>query len=222
MAYGKGNAFYLVLPGATAILEEHPNGGFILQSLHVDGEYEAMQQQAQQPGLWRVSKILKSRPELQSDGKIMNINTRAVGISDMTDADLAEVVIPEVRESLMAVETTKDTTNNFGFDLHITPGGSGIRGLKKASSALSTDKDIKIVKSAHLLANTMYQARNQLGVIWFSDYGGSAILTRALQILHREKGITLTGHSLFMNHPTSKGSVFPSFSNTIDASTMRQ
>jgi hypothetical protein len=50
----------------------------------------------------------------------------------------------------------------------------------------------------------MYQARKQIGVTWFSDYGGSAILTRALQILHREKGITLPNHSIFMNHPTSK------------------
>jgi len=202
IAYGKGDAFYLVLPGVTASLEEHPNGGFILQTLNIDKTFEEQQKQAQKPGLWRVDQNIESNPEFIDDGKVSKFDIRPVVISDMTEADLLEVV-PAVHESLLDVEATKGTTQNYGFDLHFTPSGGGIMGLKKAKDAISTDKDKKIVESAMLLANSMYQAHKQKGVIWFSDYGGSAILTRALQILHREKGVSLENHSIYMNHPTS-------------------
>jgi hypothetical protein len=202
IAYGKGDAFYLVLPGVTASLDEHPNGGFILQTLNIDKQYEEDQNNAREPGLWRVNSNIRERPEHMGDGSVTKIDIRPVVISDMTESQLLRV-IPAVHESLIDVEATRGTTQNYGFDLHFTPGGSGIMGLKKAKDAISTDKDKKIIASAMLLANTMYQAHKQKGVIWFSDYGGSAILTRALQILHREKGVTLENHSIFMNHPTS-------------------
>ena len=202
IAYGKGEAFYLVLPGVTASLEEHPNGGFILQTLNVDMQYAELQRNAQNPGLWRVGQLIDKKPEFLSDGSVSKVDIRPVVISDMTASELRDV-IPAVHESLLDVKATEGTTKNYGFDLHFTPGGSGIMGLKKAKDATSSDKDKKIVNSAMLLANTMYQARNQKGIIWFSDYGGSAILTRALQILHREKGVSLEHHSIFMNHPTS-------------------
>ena len=202
ISYGKGDAFYLILPGVTACLEEHPNGGFILQGLNVDRQYEALQKKAQKPGLWRVDKHLDKTPKFLSDGKVTNIDIRPVVISDMTESQLLNV-ISATRESLMEVEATKSTTQSYGFDLHFTSGGSGVMGLKKAKDAISTIKDKQIVESAMLLANTMYQARNQVGITWFSDYGGSAILTRALQILQHEKGITLENHSIYMNHPTS-------------------
>jgi len=190
------------LPGVTACLEEHPDGGFILQTLNVDKAFEEQQKHAERPGLWRVNQLIKERPEFLSDGKVSKVDIRPVVISDMSESPLPKV-ISAVHESLMDVEATKGTTQTYGFDLHFTPGGSGIMGLKKAKDALSSDKDKNIVNSAMLLANTMYQARSQKGIIWFSDYGGSAILTRALQILHREKGVSLESHSIYMNHPTS-------------------
>jgi len=105
---------------------------------------------------------------------------------------------------LMVNKATEGSVKNYGFDLHHTPGEKGIRGLVNQRKALHTSQGREIVQSAILLANTMYQARNQKGVIWFSDYGGSAILTRALQILKNTKGVELLHHSVFMNHPTSK------------------
>ena len=54
-----------------------------------------------------------------------------------------------------------------------------------------------------MLANTMYKARNIEGVLWFSDWGGSSIHTRALQILHNEQDTSLEKHAIFLNRPTS-------------------
>jgi len=205
MAFGTGDSFYLVLPGVTATLDQHPNGGYILQHLNVDKNYELLQEQASKPGLWKVSDKINDVPTFQSDGKIHNTDIRAVAISDMSSSPFLLRIIPEVRKSLLANKATEGSVKHYGFDLHHTPGEKGIRGLVNQRKALNTSQDREIVQSAILLANTMYQARNQKGVIWFSDYGGSAILTRALQILKNTNGVDkLEHHSVFMNHPTSK------------------
>jgi len=138
------------------------------------------------------------------DGMILNKEYRPVVITDMANADASEVA-QKIRKDLVATDgTIKNMVSNNGFDMHYTPGGSGIVGLKKAKSALATAKDADLVQSATLLANTMYQARKIEGVLWYSDWGGSAVLTRAMEILHHEKNITLGNHSIYMNRPTTK------------------
>jgi len=203
LAYGKG-AFHIVLPGVTASLEELPNGSYILQRIKADDNYQKLQEDSRRPGLWRVNK--NKIPEIQKDGLILKKEYRPVVISDMANDD-ARLVAEKVREDLIKTDgTVKNMVKNNGFDMHYTPGGSGIIGLKKAKSALATSKDANIMQSAMLLANTMYQARNTEGVLWYSDWGGSAVLTRAMEILHHEKNITLGNHSIYMNRPTTKAS----------------
>ena len=202
VAYGKG-AFYIVLPGVTASLEELPNGKYILQSLTVNHEYANMQKQAEKPGLWRISQRLDDEPKFLADGRITKKDERAVAIADRTTNEL-KTAVESIHESLMERDSTMaNKVSHQGFDLHFTPGGRNILGLKKAKDALDTHGERAIAQSATLLANTMYMARNQHGVIWFSDFGGAAILTRALQILAKEKTITLQNHAIVMNHPTS-------------------
>jgi len=204
LAYGKG-AFYVVLPGVTAILEELPNSGYVLKHLHADTNYMQMQEASQRPGLWRVNADLDQSPDFIADGKILNKDFRPVAIPDMTVVremrDLSKIIGEQLGE---ANGTIKSMVRQQGFDMHYTPGGSGIVGLKKASRAIATSRDKQITESAILLANTMYRARNIEGVLWYSDWGGSAVLTRAMQILTREKGLeALKGHSIFLNRPTS-------------------
>lgn len=201
LAYGKG-AFHIVLPGVTASLEEHTNGQYILQYLNADLNYLDMQKNAEEPGLWKVSSKKDDSPVFVSNGEIANQEFRPVVISDMAKSDPTEIAYV-VRDDLTEVNgTLKKMVESKGFDLHHTPGKKGIVGLKKAKDALSTEKDRKITKSATLLANTMYQARNIEGVMWYSDWGGSAVLNRALEIIHSEKNITLEKHSIFLNRPT--------------------
>jgi len=205
LAYGKG-ALHIVLPGVTASLEELPNGSYILQRIKADDNYQKLQGDSEKPGLWRVNKNKLIEPEIQHDGMILNEKYRPVVITDMANDDARDIAII-TRDDLVTIDgTVKNMMQNNGFDMHYTPGGSGIVGLKKAKSALATSKDANIMQSAMLLANTMYQARNTEGVLWYSDWGGSAVLTRAMEILHREKNITLGNHSIYMNRPTTKAS----------------
>ncbi len=201
LAYGRG-AFHVVLPGVTATFEQLDNGNYILQYMEADTNYLEMQKAGQEPGLWRVSSNVDIKPAPQEDGRILNKEYRPVVIPDMASDDV-HIVAREIRSDLVETEGSIATmVRSNGFDLHHTPGG-GIVGLKKARDALATSKDENIVKSAILLADTMYKARDTNGVLWYSDWGGSVIVTRALQILHRERGIKLNNHSIFMNRPTS-------------------
>ncbi|MFK5951386.1 MAG: hypothetical protein QM500_21740, partial [Methylococcales bacterium] len=126
--------------------------------------------------------------------------------TDMAEDDARRIAVI-ARDDLVKTDgTIKNMVKNNGFDLHHTPGGSGIVGLKSAKSALATSKDSSVTQSAMLLANTMFQARKIEGVLWYSDWGGSAVLTRAMEILHHEKNISLGNHSIFMNRPTTKAS----------------
>lgn len=200
--YGKG-AFHLVLPGVTAKLIELPSGKYILQSLEVNHEYAALQEEKKRPGLWRIGPKIDDHPEILVDGRITKKDVRPVVIADRTKNPFAKAV-DDVRKELTKNQTTALSMQHHGFDLHFTPGGKGIVGLKKATDALASHSEREITKSATLLASTMYMAREQKGVIWFSDFGGSAILTRALQILAHQGTTTLENHAVIMNHPTSK------------------
>ena len=205
LAYGRG-LFYVVLPGVTATLEDCADGSFQLKYLKADNNYMQMQKDKQKPGLWRIDRDPNTRPEFQQSGDILKQKFRSVVISDQASDDPFDIAIA-TRDDLTKVDTTiKRMVNSSGFDLHHTPGNGGIVGLKPASKALSTEGGRAIIESATLLANTMYKARNIEGVLWFSDWGGSAILTRALQILHHEKSTTLDKHAIFLNRPTSNSS----------------
>lgn len=202
IAYGRG-AFYMVLPGVTATLEEMSNGTFILQRIKADRNYLALQQKSVKPGLWRVKSDSRELPAFQQDGRIKDEKYRTVAIGGA--GDNPDTAARSVRDDLVEIDPTiKRMVRDNGFDMHFTPGRGKIIGLKKASQALATSKDREIVESAILLANTMYQARNTKGVLWCSDWGGSAVLTRAMEILTQEKGVKdLKSHAIFLNRPTS-------------------
>jgi hypothetical protein len=103
---------------------------------------------------------------------------------------------------MMETDANKPIRND-GFDLHFTPGKGTVVGLKQACQALATTMEEEVMQSTILLANTMYQAPNTIGVMWYADWDGSAVLTRALQILTQEKGQKdLKNHSIFFNRPT--------------------
>jgi len=204
LAYGKG-AFHIVLPGVTASLEEHPDGCYILQYIKADGNYQAMQKDSARPGLWRVDATERASPMLQENGEILNKEFRPVVVADMAKEDNSFVVADEIRADLIKTDgTLKNMVKSYGFDMHYTPGEGGIVGLKNAKKALATAKDSDLFQSATLLADTMYKARDIEGVLWYSDWGGSAVLTRAMEILLQEKSVSLSNHSIFMNRPTSK------------------
>jgi hypothetical protein len=202
LAYGPG-VFYLILPGVRATLQARDDGDYELRGLKADLNYVQQQEDKQKPGLWQIHKEVDRKATFQSNGSIIKKEFRSVVIADRSPDDPAKIA-KAVRNDLTKLNTTiKQMVGSFGFDLHYTPGEKHIDGLKPAHQALVGTDSRNITESATLLANTMYNARDIEGVLWFADWGGSAVLTRALQILHNEKNITLKKHALYLNRPTS-------------------
>jgi hypothetical protein len=215
LAYGRG-LFYVILPGIRATLEDCADGTFTLQTLQADLAYLQGQKDQSKPGLWRVRLIGDSlTTELQADGAVQRKEGRPVVIADGA-ADTPETIALRAQGDLEKTDSTlKMTVTHSGFDLHHTPGTS-IIGLKPARKALSTDLDKEIIESSILLANTMYRAKSVPGVTWFADWGGSAILTRALQILAQEKLAVFDKHRIILNRPTSNSSQAERLAKTLN------
>jgi hypothetical protein len=201
IAYGRG-LFYVVLPGVRATLEDCADGTFTLQTLQADLEYLQGQRE--------------KAPKFVEDGSVLKKEFRPVVIADRASAppeDIAQFVRSDLAKT---DQTVKQIVEHSGFDLHYTPGKSGVVGLKSAKKALGTDQDKEIVESATLLANSMYRASKTPGVIWFSDWGGSAILTRALQILSNQKPMQFEKHRIVLNRPTTSSSLTTKLAKELD------
>ncbi|WP_339074351.1 hypothetical protein [Teredinibacter turnerae] len=202
LAYGRG-IFYLVLPGVTATLEDCADGTYVVKSLNADTNYLKMQEDKKKPGLWRINKDLESEPIFQRDGDILRKDYRSVVVSDQASDDPKDIAIAAHDDLIKVDGTIARMVAGSGFDLHHTPGDGSIVGLKPAHKAIASTRSKEITESAMLLANTMYKARQVEGVLWFSDWGGSAVLTRAMQILEKEGLKDFKNHAIFLNRPTS-------------------
>lgn len=203
IAHGRG-LFYLVLPGVRATLEDRADGTFTLQTLQADLAYMQGQEEFRKPGLWRVD---GEQVDFVPDGSVLRKDYRPVVITDRSTRVPRDIAKFVGNDLVKTDNTLKQIVANSGFDLHFTPGGSGIVGLKSAKKALDSDQGKEIVESATLLANTMYKARSIPGVVWFSDWGGSAVLTRALQILSHDKSAEFDKHRVILHRPTTNSSL---------------
>ncbi|MDH5653112.1 MAG: hypothetical protein OEZ39_14745 [Gammaproteobacteria bacterium] len=83
--------------------------------------------------------------------------------------------------------------------------GNNTGELKNARQSLLAANDPKLHESALLLARTMYEAKDIQGVHWVSNWGGSGVLTQAMQILV-DQGVKLDKHAVFLNRPTTRQS----------------
>lgn len=203
--YGRG-AFYVVLPGATATIEQLDNSEFVLTELNADSNFQKLQKNNAKPGLWKVT--------LEGDAWTTkhiadNQNTpmsedQHVAISDQENEVLDAA--KSAAESLGAINTTTARQiSNSGFILHYSPGGEPIGGLKNCKQAMSPDTSKKLHESAILLAQTMHQSKDVGNVQWMSDWGGSGVLTQSLRIL-ADNDIKLSKHAIYLNHPTTRPS----------------
>ena len=209
IASGPG-VFYLVLPGVTATLEQLADGSYSLRGLKADMNYVQLQKSQQRPGLWRVGTVARGtdieHPELVRSGDILKKENRAVVISDPSPKVANEALAARV-DLVKVNSTTAGIVNNSGFDQHHTPGDGKLFGLKSVKDLIISSESRDITESSILLANTMYKARNINGVLWFAHWGGSAVLTRALQILKAEKAVSLDKHFIYLSRPTSNSAL---------------
>ncbi|MCX2795442.1 hypothetical protein OQJ62_10970 [Microbulbifer thermotolerans] len=194
--------YYVFLPGLKATVVRWPDDQFCITELNLDDNYfRATEQYADRTrmGLYRAFRDkdqsawdLKPVP----DGKVFRLPGRLVAVADSgyeNADDAARYTIPGALEFL-----GKNTAGvrESGCDLHFTPGQKRLGGMLRYNPLeVNTSR-----ASAVQLAATMEGARDIKNVSWVADFGGSAVLTQAMQILVN-KGVKLKGHTAYLHRP---------------------
>ena len=193
--------FYIFLPGIRATGEALPGGGYKIVNMVLDpGYFKATENN--RPGLYRAtySNSNQWETEYSPDGAIINKENRVVAISDTrygSPDEAAEAAAGKVVHAPGAPKKGR-LFNSAGFDMHYSPVGSPLGGLRRYDA----NKSSEVHGSAKLLAEQMYAARNVKGVNWVSERGGSVVLTQAMELLVQQ-GVKLDKHAAFMVLPSS-------------------
>lgn len=194
--------FLVSLPGCNVAAQRYDNGSYVITSIEaVTGNYAEDQKYSKRPGLHRAEKVAGGwDATFKESGRVESKNDiNLVAISDASydsSSDSAGIVAPRAKSVASAVEST-------GFDLFFTPGEKRIGGLRNYRQSLraATDKDLN--EPAILLASIMKNARQTKNIVWFSDMGGSGVLTRAMAILAKQN-VRLEKHKMFLHRPTTR------------------
>lgn len=207
IAYNRG-AFFVSLPGVFATFEDIGDGSYLLTHLKADEAYFENQKIFKNPGLWKVMKQGdRWTPEFVESARISKIeNNPYVVISDRGFSSPTSAAAYASASLESVNDTVKRLISKQGFHLHFTPGKAKIGGYRNCMEALRSETRESLRASAQLLAYTMREARDIENVQWFSDWGGSGVLTQAMRILADQK-TNLSDHTVLLNHPTTRPSI---------------
>lgn len=201
---GGTEEFVVILPGCKVTAEKLANDGYKILHFEADLNYSELVDRQERPGLYEAYQSRRGWTTSQNrNGTIKNEKNRLVAICD-SGHDRADKAANSAAPRLAAAPFSGGSfrLSSDGFDLHYTPGENRIGGLKSYKHAIRPLQNQELHESALLLARTMYEARDQKGIGWVSEFGGSAILTQALKIL-ADQGVTLETHTAFLFRPTS-------------------
>ncbi|GAB2524216.1 hypothetical protein GCM10008940_28590 [Microbulbifer agarilyticus] len=195
-----GNAqYYVFLPGLKATVVRWPNDQFCITELVMDDNYyRTSSKDRSRMGMYRVTKSRSDawKSTYVDSGNVARQSGRVVTVADAkfgTANDAARASVPGALEFL---GNNSAALRSGGCDLHFTPGEQRLGGLR-CYNALKLDDSRA---SALHLAKSMENAKTIKHISWVADFGGSAVLTQAMQILVN-KGIKLKGHTAYLHRP---------------------
>ncbi|WP_043320711.1 hypothetical protein [Microbulbifer sp. HZ11] len=201
---GTGNELYYVFfPGLKATVVRWMNDQFCITKLAMDDHYfdlTAPGQDTARMGLYRAS-IDPVRGEWKgtyiANGKVAAQHGRLVAVADGKFNRVSDALRETMPRTVKHLGVGAAQLSDSGADLHFTPGRARLGGGLLSYNPLKVDNSRA---SALLLAVTMESSREIKGVVWAADFGGSSVLTQAMQIL-ADKGIRLTGHTVYFHKP---------------------
>ncbi|WP_288129924.1 hypothetical protein [Microbulbifer sp.] len=194
--------YYVFLPGLKATVVRWMNDQFCIMELGLDAHYYDLASPGEEGtrlGLYRVSTGRGHNSwsaTYVADSKILPQRARLVAIADGQFNRVSDAVRDTVPRTMKHLGLGAAQVPDSGADLHFTPGRARLGGLFSYNPLSVANSRA----SAVLLASSMAAARDVEGVVWAADFGGSAVLTQAMQILV-DKGISLKSHTVYFHKP---------------------
>ena len=166
----------IYVPNIVATVERRDDDTLVIYNIRLSPEFGKLQAANwNKPGIYTVSATEK--PEYSGDGRIKKENYRPVVIADPRFIE-PEDAAKDIRKRLSKL--CGDTVAAVGdFDFFYSPYGKILDGKRCFDATKATE----VYAYAGLLADAIEAAKDQHGVIWSSDRGGSVVLTQALQAL---------------------------------------
>ena len=206
--HGSGSEkYYVFLPGLKATVVRWINDEFCITELIMDDNYYRVGEQAKKRtrlGTYRATLAANKsiwRTKYTEEGQISPTPGRLVTIADSHYETADDAANYSISGAMSFLGNNTTAVRLDGCDLHFTPG-------KKRLGNLVSYNPLSINSSrasAVHLATTMERARNIKSVAWVADFGGSAVLTQAMQILV-DKGVTLEQHTVYFYRPRTSPS----------------
>lgn len=189
--------FYAILPGIKATVVYKSKGEYQITNLELNDLYFKAGEDTR-PGLYHARRSLASwSSKYDESGEVQKTSNRAIAIADASYIDAHEAAngVSKYVEKAPGV-ASGHRFETEGFDLHYTARSGSLGGLTRYDAL----KNRETYDSALLLARSMQNAKSVDGANWISAFGGSAVLTQALEILSRQN-MKLPGHSIFLHRP---------------------
>ena len=223
---GGEEEFVMILPGCKVTVEKKSSDEYKIVYFKEDAGYAELQDKENSPGIYQVKQRENELWEARKapKGTIKPEEFRLIAISDTRYHGVRSAsneVAPRVASMYYSTEVGDDRLKQTGFDLHYTPGTKRIGGLINLKEARHPRKKRDISASALLLANAMFQSRKISGITWISEFGGSAILTQAMEILSKKK-IKLKKHKIFLFEPKTSQTAVLNAARAIDITITRK
>ncbi|TNC83366.1 MAG: hypothetical protein CSH37_14610 [Thalassolituus sp.] len=166
----------IYVPNIVATVERRDDDKLLINKIELSPEFGNLEvARNNKPGIYTVTATEK--PEYSNDGRIKKESYRPVVIADPRFAKPADAA-DEIRKRLSKL-CGKSVAMVGDFDFFYSPYGKILDGKRCFDATKATE----VYAYAGLLADAMEAAKDQHGVTWSSDRGGSVVLTQALQAL---------------------------------------
>ena len=168
----------IYVPNIVATVERRDDDKLLINKIELSPEFGNLEAaKNNKPGIYTVAASATGKPKYSDDGRIKKESYRPVVIADPRFAKPADAA-EEIRKRLSKL--CGDTVAAVGdFDFFYSPYGKTLDGKR----CFDASKATQVYAYAGLLADTMESAKEQHGVTWSSDRGGSVVLTQALLAL---------------------------------------
>lgn len=182
----KANSFQKVVvfvPGIEATVERRANDSLVVTKLVLSEEYKSIERRSGvKPGVYRVTKVDgKIKLDYKRNGRITPNDDRYVVVAD-TKYNTPTKAATSTASKLEAIFSSV-VARRCDFDLFYSPIGGDLKGMKN----YNPDIHIQSYAFSGLLADTLEKSKDQTGIAWASELGGSVVLTQGLQTLARKR-----------------------------------
>ncbi len=199
----------IYVPNIVATVERRDDDKLLINRIELSPEFGNLEAaKNNKPGIYTVSGSASSEElEYRSDGCIKKMDLRNVVIADPRFLDPGKAA-GDIKKRLDKL-CNSDVAQRRDFDFFYSPLGAALDNKK----CFDATKTTEVYAYAGQLADVMEAAKDQYGVTWTSDRGGSVVLTQALLALQLKQQMLGNATPMFSDKSAHIVKMFKSYND---------